>query len=502
MKHLALYRKYRPATFDEVIDQEHITKTLASQVQNAEVHHAYLFTGTRGTGKTSCAKIFAKAINCLNPKNGSPCLECDVCKAYESFNMDIVELDAASNTSVDDIREIIESTKFMPVNGKYKVFIIDEVHMLSISAFNALLKTLEEPPEHVVFILATTEVHKIPATILSRVMRFDFHLVTTDGLIKLISSIFEKEGIKADNESVNAIAKAGEGSVRDALSIADCVAAYSYKDISYSDVLGALGQSDKKTLIDITDAIITADLDRLFNLTEDLYKSGKNIGVVVKDLTLHIRDLLIIKNCGNANELIALPEDVYKEFKRQADSVETKFLLKCLQKFSSIENELRYALSPKVLLEISVLECLRLGQREFNHGRVNNVNEVVIEEKAQSENVSEKQTIKPSVVYDSVKGKVVWGQVLTTLRDNGDMFLFTLCSDISSVVTAQDKLVVFLKDEAMIEQLRKVEKQLKEIVQNVAHLDFVISKDKTLQKIDKTIEILTQYCGDLLKVIR
>lgn len=501
MKHLALYRKYRPATFDEVIDQEHITKTLAGQVQNSQVHHAYLFTGTRGTGKTSCAKIFAKAINCLNPKNGSPCLECEVCKAYESFNMDIVELDAASNTSVDDIREIIENTKFLPVNGKYKVFIIDEVHMLSISAFNALLKTLEEPPEHVVFILATTEVHKIPATILSRVMRFDFKLVTTDGLIELISSIFEREGIKADKESVAAIAKAGEGSVRDALSIADCVAAYSYKDISYSDVLSALGQSDKKTLLDITDAIIKADLDKLFNLTEALYKSGKNISVVVKDLTLHFRDLLIIKNCGNANELTSLPEDIYCEFKRQADSVETKFLLKCLQKFSSIENELRYALSPKVLLEISVLECLRLGQREFNHScGSENAEQEGVSQSRQEESAQKSES--KSVVYDAVRGRTIWGQVLTKLRDNGDMFLFTLCSDLTNIVTSGDKLVVFIKEESMLEQLTKIEKQLKEIVMEVAHLEFIVSKDKTLQKIDKTISVLNKYCGELLKVIR
>ena len=501
MKHLALYRKYRPVTFDEVIDQEHITKTLASQVKNNNIHHAYLFTGTRGTGKTSCAKIFAKAINCLNPKNGSPCLECDVCKAYESFNMDIVELDAASNTSVDDIREIIENTKFMPVNGKYKVFIIDEVHMLSISAFNALLKTLEEPPEHVIFILATTEVHKIPATILSRVMRFDFHLVTTEGLCKLITRIFEEENIKADNESIMAIAKAGEGSVRDALSIADCVAAYSYKDITYSDVLSALGQSDKKTLLDIVDAILDGDIDKLFNLTDKLYKSGKNISVVVKDLTLHFRDLLIIKSCANANELLSLPQDIFSEFDRQAKRAERSLLLKCLQKFSSIENELRYALSPKVLLEISVLECLRLGQK------TNVIPVVKVTVSNEGENKEEikddkAQQVKKEKVYDIVLGRKVWGQLLTSLRDNGDMFLFTLCSEITSVYSCEDELVVVLKDEALLAQLNSVSRQLADIVKNVFNLDLVIKKDRALQKIDETIAILTQYCGELLKIIR
>jgi DNA polymerase-3 subunit gamma/tau len=298
MEHLALYRKYRPKTFDEVIGQDNITKTLINQVENDEVGHAYLFTGTRGTGKTTCAKIFARAINCLHPKNGSPCGECEVCKALnENNNMDILEIDAASNNGVDEIRDLREKVKYPPVNGKYKVYIIDEVHMLSINAFNALLKTLEEPPSHVVFILATTESYKIPATILSRVMRFDFKLVSIDNLVALLKKIFSQENIKCDEDAYEAIAKAGEGSVRDTLSIADAVSSYAHKDIHYKDVLTSLGISDNKTLIDITYDIINGDINGLLKNINDVYLAGKDISILSRDLTIHFRNLLVIKSC-------------------------------------------------------------------------------------------------------------------------------------------------------------------------------------------------------------
>ena len=222
MAYLALYRKYRPNTFDGLIGQEHIVKTLVNQIENDRLGHAYLFTGTRGTGKTSAAKIFAKAINCLNPKNGSPCGECECCRAISNpSNIDVIEIDAASNNGVNEIRDLREKVQYPPVSCKYKVYIIDEVHMLTGAAFNALLKTLEEPPKHAVFILATTEVHKIPATILSRCMRFDFRLISNEKIASLISKIYDEQDKDYEKEAVYAIAKAGEGSIRDALSIAD-----------------------------------------------------------------------------------------------------------------------------------------------------------------------------------------------------------------------------------------------------------------------------------------
>ena len=230
--YLALYRKYRPTTFDGVIGQEHITTSLKNQIKNDAISHAYLFCGTRGTGKTSVAKIFAKSINCENPTNGSACGKCPTCLALnDPSNLDILEIDAASNNRVDEIRELREKVKYPPVNGKYKVYIIDEVHMLTDSAFNALLKTLEEPPKHVVFVLATTEVQKLPATILSRCLRFDFKLVGLNDLENHLKRIFNDSGIKFDDSAVSLIARLGEGSVRDTLSIADMCVAYTNKNI-------------------------------------------------------------------------------------------------------------------------------------------------------------------------------------------------------------------------------------------------------------------------------
>ena len=257
MEHQALYRKYRPKYFEDVIGQEHITKALANQVASGKLGHAYLFTGSRGVGKTSIARIFAKAVNCENNRNGSPCGECETCKHLESENdINIIEIDAASNNRVDDVREIREKVKFLPVGAKYKVYIIDEVHMLTDSAFNALLKTLEEPPKHVIFILATTEVHKLPATILSRCVRFDYRLVGVSELVNLLVKIFEEEGIRYEQDALRLIASSGEGSVRDTLSIADCVISYSDGKVTKENVLKVLGTTDYDLLLNFFNLMI------------------------------------------------------------------------------------------------------------------------------------------------------------------------------------------------------------------------------------------------------
>ena len=261
MGYLALYRKYRPKTFDEVVDQKHITQTLINQIATDKVGHAYLFCGSRGTGKTSTAKIFARAINCQTPINGSACGGCESCKAMNSGNnLDILEIDAESNKGVDEIRELREQVKYPPVNGKYKVYIIDEVHMLTPSAFNALLKTLEEPPKYVVFVLATTEAHKIPATILSRCMRFDFKLVSTEEIAKLIGKILTDSNISYDEKAVQIIARAGDGSVRDALSIADMVISYSNGKLTYENVVKVVGSIEKEKLYNIVQAVLTRNV--------------------------------------------------------------------------------------------------------------------------------------------------------------------------------------------------------------------------------------------------
>ena len=276
----------------------------------------------------------------------------------DAVNMDIIEIDAASNNRVDEIREIREKVKFTPVNGKFKVYIIDEVHMLTDSAYNALLKTLEEPPAHIVFILATTEPQKLPATILSRCVRFDFSLVSLEDLTAHLKNIFNAEGIKYEEEAVKAIAVAGEGSVRDTLSIADSVSAFCGGNITLNQVLDILGLNNNQSLIDVTNAIFQKDLGKCLELVDKAYRQGKNMSVFAKDLSVHFRNLLVIKTCANPNEILCLPENIFESFKEQALKLETKDLMMAMRVFGSIESELRYALSPKILIETAIISVL------------------------------------------------------------------------------------------------------------------------------------------------
>lgn len=357
MEHLALYRKYRPNTFEDVIGQEHITQALKNQIATGNVGHAYLFTGSRGIGKTSIARIFAKAVNCENNRAGSPCGECASCKKLEAQNdINVIEIDAASNNKVDDIRELREKVKFAPVDAKYKVYIIDEVHMLTDSAFNALLKTLEEPPAHVIFILATTEVHKLPATILSRCIRFDFRLVPVTMLAERLEKVFESENIVFDDDALTVIAKAGEGSVRDTLSIADCVVAYSSGNkITKESALKVLGSTDEALMIKFFDFMAERDVGGLLEFISDIDGKGKNLSIFVKDLSKHARNLLICKSCKQPNDILSMTGETFEMLKAQADRFEEKTLIEYMQAFGGAENELRYTLSPRLLLETLAL---------------------------------------------------------------------------------------------------------------------------------------------------
>lgn len=357
MNYVALYRKYRPQIFDDVIGQDHIINTLRNQILKDKVSHAYLFTGTRGTGKTTTAKIFARAVNCPNAKenNGNPCGDCAVCKDVGQANLDIIEMDAASNNGVDYARDIREKVQFPPINGKYKVYIIDEVHMLSQGAFNALLKTLEEPPAHALFILCTTEVHKIPATILSRCMRFDFRLVPTSTLADHIGSIYDKEGKKYEKEAVAAIAQAGEGSVRDSVSIADRCLSVSGGKLTYNDVLQVLGVSSKNSVYALANAIIDAEVGNILTEINNAVNSGKDVARLSKDLSVYMRDLLMVKECANANATLCLPSDAYEKLVKTAEKVTLKKLLYAIDSFVGLESKLKYALSPLMMVEATAL---------------------------------------------------------------------------------------------------------------------------------------------------
>lgn len=366
MSHLALYRKYRSKDFNEIVGQKHITQSLINQIKNNEISHAYLFTGTRGTGKTSIAKIFAKAINCTSPKNGNPCFKCDACKSLADGSVDIFEIDAASNNRVDEIRELRERVKYPPVNSRYKVYIIDEVHMLTDSAFNALLKTLEEPPEYVVFILATTEVQKLPATILSRCMRFDFKLLTQEELEKHLKYVFKDSGITYEDEAVSIIASLGAGSVRDMLSIADMCVAYSNRNVTYKSVIEAIGLTDRETLKILTENIADNNQGELLRTIDATVKSGKNITQLAKDLTGYIRDIMVAKTCTDGDKILKLPKDQMAELVALGKKIETNKLLEMLTKLSTLDNDFRYSQNPKNLLEITLLALCSFEQTEIN----------------------------------------------------------------------------------------------------------------------------------------
>ncbi len=363
----ALYRRFRPKTFDEVIGQDHIVRALKNQINGGKIGHAYLFCGTRGTGKTSCAKIFAKAVNCLSPIDGSPCGHCSACEALsDPSNVDILEIDAASNNGVDEIRALRERIKYPPINVRYKVYIIDEVHMLTDNAFNALLKTLEEPPSHAVFILATTEPYKLPATILSRCARYDFRLVSKELLQDRLRKIFDEIGMKYDEASIEMIALAGEGSVRDCLSVADCVASFSEEGITIDNTLEILGTSDRDSVISLTDKIFSHDLGGVLEEIDTFVSSGKNMINFGKEMSSHFKDLLLIKTSKNYEKILSLPKDALTKMCEQAEKISSEELIDFMQKFSGIETELRYSLSPRTLIELVSLECASSGNAKKN----------------------------------------------------------------------------------------------------------------------------------------
>lgn len=356
MAYQALYRRFRPKTFDKVIGQEHVTTTLINQIKSNKIGHAYLFCGARGTGKTSTAKIFAKAINCLSPENGSPCGKCKNCLALDNPNTpDVFEIDAASNNKVENVREIRDKISYPPVTGKYKVYIIDEVHMLTGEAFNALLKTLEEPPAHAVFILATTEVYKIPTTILSRCMRFDFRLVETDVLAKHVGEIFDEIGRSYEQDAVKYIARAGEGCVRDCLSVAEICVSFCEGEITLKKVLEVMGATDDKENYVLIENILSSRKGEALKQVDEFVKSGKSVGMIFKDLIECLRETLI---CSTANgNYLSLTQDKYNALKNLGEKYSDEEFLRIMEILSFAEGEIRYSSQPRIILETAILKA-------------------------------------------------------------------------------------------------------------------------------------------------
>jgi DNA polymerase-3 subunit gamma/tau len=368
MSYTALYRKFRPQEFEDVKGQEHIVTTLKNQIKADRIGHAYLFCGTRGTGKTTVAKIFAKAVNCEQPVDGSPCGTCPTCQGIAAgTSMNVIEIDAASNNGVDNIRQIREEVAYRPTEGKYKVYIIDEVHMLSAGAFNALLKTLEEPPSYVIFILATTEAHKIPITILSRCQRYDFHRISIETIADRLAELMRAEQVEVEDRALRYVAKAGDGSMRDALSLLDqCIAFHLGEKLTYEDVLDVLGAVDTEIFSRLLRQILEKNVVEAIKTVDVLVDEGRELGQLVNDFTWYMRNLLLIQSADDMEEVLDMSADNLAALKEEAKMVTPEVLIRYIHIFSDLGSQIKYAAQKRIMLEITIIKlCKPQMERDY-----------------------------------------------------------------------------------------------------------------------------------------
>ncbi len=406
--HKALYREYRPLVFDDLIGQEHIVRTLKNQIKTNNLSHAYLFCGTRGTGKTTTAKILSRAVNCISKDQEVPCNECEVCRGIlDASNLDVIEIDAASNNSVDDIRELRDTVRYTPNSSKYKVYIIDEVHMLSQGAFNALLKTLEEPPEYVIFILATTEPNKIPATILSRCQRFDFKRVSVKDIMDRMRIICEKEKVQIDEDALRIVARNGQGSVRDSLSILDKCLAFSFEKLTAQSVLELLGSADPSQLFDFANSILNSDIEKSMKLIDDYYMWGKDLKILVQDISQFFRSLMMVKIFNRADEFIDLTEEYTQKILDLSKNIQMDEIIRILSLLSDLSNNLKYSTNQRITLEVYIMKLASPAidsSQEALVKRLENIEKIIEDGKI---NIKSNIVVAPSNknigVLDSVK---------------------------------------------------------------------------------------------------
>jgi len=381
LAYTALYREWRPKNFEDVVGQEHITTTLKNQIQNDRIAHAYLFCGTRGTGKTSTAKVMAKALNCLNPVNGEPCNECEMCKKInEGLAIDVTELDAASNNGVDKIRDIIDDAKYPPQEARFKVYIMDEVHMLSMGAVNAFLKTLEEPPANVIFILATTDPQKLPITILSRCQRFDFKRISKSDISDRLRKIVGAQGVLADEKSLELISRVSDGAMRDALSILDQSIAMGDGSVNYDSVVGMLGLVTNEYLFNITSAIIERNIQKAMNIIEEVVYAGKDINLFIKDLTGHFRNLLMAKVTNNPEEVLDMSMENINLIKEQGSRIRVEEIMRDIRILQEAEGNAKISKQARLYLELATIKMCKIEydtSSEVILARINRLEEVI-----------------------------------------------------------------------------------------------------------------------------
>lgn len=539
--HKALYRVYRPKTFEDVVGQEHIVKTLKNQIKNNNIGHAYLFSGTRGTGKTSTAKIFARAVNCLNPINEEPCNECEICIDTLNDNiMDIVEIDAASNNSVDDIRELRESVKYTPSKAKYKVYIIDEVHMLSQGAFNALLKTLEEPPSYVIFILATTEPHKIPATILSRCQRFDFKRVSSKDIADRMSYICEKENIQAEDKALSLIARNSQGALRDALSILDQCMSFGNDKIEYNDVIELLGTVNIDELFQLSQSIIDEDTKKSLQILNEFIIWGKDIRNLINDLIDHFRNLMVCKVSKDLDEIISLPEESIERLKEQSKTININDLIRILNILSETQDSMKSSSNTRILAEVTMMKIAQpmfdeskeaLIKRIENLEKIiesGNIKVVTVQSESetnivpQNEQPDEPQERKEDVVYEEVKSEDVklvessWKKVIQKIKEDKKLSIAALLREVSSFNVKDNILYLIFNDNFSFarsrlnskETIDYIESIIREILNRSFNIQIYLKSEVTslnlqeeVTKVDKGLEILEDIVNkDILEI--
>lgn len=440
-----LYRKWRPQTFSDVVGQEHITSTLAHEIESGKVSHAYLFTGSRGTGKTTCAKIFAKAVNCPHTHNGNPCNECAICKGIDDGSiLDVIEIDAASNNGVDNIRDLREEANYTPVHTKYRVYIIDEVHMLSIGAFNALLKTLEEPPEHVKFVLATTEVHKLPATILSRCQRFDFHRITPENISARLNYVANEEKIQLDADASLLIARIADGAMRDALSILDRCAGIS-DHVTAETVSNAAGLAGKGHLFDMVDNINKSNSSEVLSIIDKLHGESCDMERLCSELINHYRNLMLIKTVKNPQKLIVCTDHDFELYKKQADETNLYKILNCISSLEEASAILKNSSSKRTEMELTAIKMTVPGISGDNSAlmsRIDNLEKIIQQGKIISpqptENKTEieqsKSSVEPVKVSDPQPIKSETGN-----SEGEEDILFTQWGEVLSLLDVSDK---------------------------------------------------------------
>ncbi len=427
MGYTALYRKFRPLNFSEMVGQEHITRTLRNQVIEQRVGHAYLFNGGRGTGKTSAAKILARAVNCLNPKDGEPCNECEICKAILSGSLtDVVEMDAASNNSVEDIRAIRDEVNFLPTRAKYRVYIIDEVHMLSTGAFNALLKTLEEPPEHVKFILATTEPQKLPATILSRCQRFDFKRISTQDIIKRLEIICKESNIQISKEALELIAILSEGAMRDAISILERCAAEQTEEINEDKVRDLVGIPKITYINKLAKGIINKEPEETINIVNTILEEGKDIDNFLWELIKYIKDILVYKS---TSKLEVYNQEEIKNIKELADSTNKERLLRLIYELSELANNIKWSSQKAIMFEAGIIKaCMEVNvvpQNVVAQEQVVNRKQIAPVQKQENIAVAPKERkIEPQNQRNSAPSASYWNNVINKVKQSGKMAIY------------------------------------------------------------------------------